>query len=72
MIVLLYGNLFNMLQTGGITAMGEVFRSTKHWELNRKKKVLELATRKKEKKEKKIKKETLVPEGAEAKSELVP
>jgi hypothetical protein len=46
-----------MIQTGGIVVLGETFRWTKRWDLNRKKKVPG-------------KKEMPVPEGA--RSKLVP
>jgi hypothetical protein len=65
--VLSLGNPLNMLQSGSIIIVGELFRSTKHWELNRKRKVPEFVPRKKEKKRKKVRRETSVSEGVKDK-----
>jgi hypothetical protein len=73
LIVLSFGNPMEMAQTGRIVALGEMFRSTKHWELNRKRKVPNFEPRQKQKKKnKKVRKEVLVPEGAKEENLIVP
>jgi hypothetical protein len=73
LIILAFGNPIEMVQTGSIVVLGEMFRSTKHWELNRKRKVPDFEPRqKRKKKNKKVKKEVLVPEGANEENLISP
>jgi hypothetical protein len=49
----------NILQSGSIIVVGEIYRSTKRWELNRKRKVPEFVPRERKKNKKKARKEMM-------------
>jgi hypothetical protein len=68
LIVLSFRNPLDMFQSGSIIMIGEIFRSTKRWELNRTRKVPEFVPSERKKKKKKVRKEMMsVPEGGENK-----
>jgi hypothetical protein len=70
LIIMSLGSPVNIMQTGSIGAM---FRSTKNWELNRKKKVPDFEPRQKRKKKtKRVRKEISVPEGAKEQNLIIP
>jgi O6-methylguanine-DNA--protein-cysteine methyltransferase len=70
-IVLSLGTPLDMLLTGSIVVLGEMFRSSKYWELNRKKKVPNFEPKQKKKK-KKVRRQTFVPEGVKKEKSVVP